>query len=87
MIGVILSLGMIIFQTTRPHIASLGKIPGKPHYKNIKRFEDLETRKDILIIRFDARLYYANTTYFLDNIKNLIYQKGDGLKRKEGARN
>ena len=30
LIGVVLSLAMIIFQTTKPHIATLGKIPERP---------------------------------------------------------
>ena len=80
LIGVILSIAMIIYQTTKPHIAVLGKIPGKPHYRNIERFKQLEERSDVLIIRFDARLYYANVSYFLETSKKLIQQKGDALK-------
>ena len=80
LVGVGLSLAMVIYQTTRPHIAVLGKIPGKPYYKNCDRFAKLEVRKDILITRFDARLYYANVTYFMDEIKQMIQQKGADLK-------
>lgn len=80
LIGIALSLARIVYQTTKPHIAVLGKIPEKPYYKNVNRFEDLEVRKDILIVRFDARLYYANVSYFLDELKLLIAEKGDNLK-------
>lgn len=80
LIGVGLSLVMIIFQTTKPHVASLGKIPGSPHYKNIDRFDNLEDRKDILIVRFDARLYYANISYFQEEMEQRITAKGKALK-------
>jgi len=80
LIGVVLSLAMIIYQTTQPHVANLGKLPGKPYYRNINRFDDLEIRKEILIVRFDARLYYANVAYFLEELKQRIDEKGAELK-------
>lgn len=80
LVGVLLSLGAIIYKTSLPHIAILGKIPGKPYYRNIDRFDELETRSDILIIRFDARLYFANVEYFMAQMERAIEEKGDELK-------
>lgn len=79
-IGVILSLAMIIFRTTKPHIAELGKVPGTSLYRNIYRFKEVTDRPDLLIIRFDAQLYFANINYFADKIEELSAQKGDSLK-------
>ena len=58
----------------------LGRIPGIEFYKNIDRFDQLEQRKDILIFRFDAMLYFANTTYFMDTIEALVERAGKDLK-------
>lgn len=80
LIGVALSLGIIIFRTTMPHFAVMGKLPGKPHYKNVNRFDDLEVRPDVLIMRFDARLYFANVNYFKEKIEQQIEEKGPALK-------
>ncbi len=80
LIGVVLSLGLIIFRTTQPHTAVLGKIPGKPHYKNIDRFHHLEVRDDVLIFRFDARLYFANVSFFKEKVETEILAKGKTLK-------
>ena len=80
LIGVALSLGIIIFRTTMPHFAVMGKLPGKPHYKNVNRFDDLEVRPDLLIMRFDARLYFANVNYFKEKIEQQIEEKGPALK-------
>ncbi len=79
-IGVVLSLAMIIFRTTRPHIAELGKVPGTHFYRNVNRFEQVEERKDLLIFRFDAQLYFANTSFFRDSLEELVTEKGTALK-------
>jgi len=79
-IGVILSLAMIIFRTTRPHVAALGKVPNSHFYRNLNRFEELEERKDLLIYRFDAQLYFANTNFFKDSLEEFVSQKGADLK-------
>ncbi len=80
LIGVVLSLAMVIYQISRPHLAELGKIPGKPYYRNIARFEQLEVREEILIIRLDARLHYANVNYFREQVEKMIAQRTKPLK-------
>jgi len=79
-IGVILSLAMIIFQTTRPHVAELGKVPNSHFYRNLDRFNQLEDRADLLIFRFDAQLYFANCNYFRDSLETYVARKNKGLK-------
>ena len=79
-LGVVLSLAMVVFRTTRPHAARLGKVPGSSFYRNVERFEGLEDRPDLLVIRFDARLYFANLNHFRRLIDDWIEEKGDGLQ-------
>jgi len=40
----------------------------------------LEDSEHILIVRFDARLFYANSAVFYDTLWELIEEKGDQLK-------
>ncbi|MFK5982410.1 MAG: solute carrier family 26 protein [Flavobacteriaceae bacterium] len=80
LIGVVLSLGMLIYKSTKPHIAVLGKVPNTHFYRNRKRFKDVEIDEDILIIRYDAQLHFANTTYFKDKLQEFSAYKGDKLK-------
>lgn len=79
-IGVLLSLAIIIFRSSRPHFAQLGKVPGTHFYRNVDRFDHVEERNDLLIVRFDASLYFANTNYFADNLEAMIEKKGKTLK-------
>ena len=80
LIGVVLSLSMVIYRTSIPHVASLGKVPGTSLYRNLSRFSNLEEREDLLIVRFDAQLYFANLNYFKDTIETLAQKKGESLK-------
>ncbi len=79
-LGVVLSLAMVIFKTTYPHVAILGQVPGTHFYRNVNRFENVSERDDLLIVRFDAQLYFANVSFFKDKIEELINEKGDKLR-------
>ncbi|RJG19212.1 SulP family inorganic anion transporter [Massilia cavernae] len=58
-IGVVLSMGTLIWRASRPHIAVLGRIAGTEHFRNIDRYP-AETRPDILMLRIDANLFFGN---------------------------
>ena len=78
--GVLLSLAMIIYKTSRPHVAVLGNIPDTNIYRNIDRYDEVIEREDTLIIRFDAQLYFANTAYFREVIERLVNERTPKLK-------
>lgn len=78
--GIGLSLAMMIFHSTRPHVAELGRIPNTSHYRNIRRFQEVEIRDDVTILRFDAQLYFANANYFSETIEDYKNRKKDTLK-------
>ena len=69
-VGVGLSIGVLVFKQMRPHFAELGKIEGV--FRNVKRFENAVVREDILIVRFDASVNFANHRFLNSSIKNLI---------------
>lgn len=79
-IGVILSLVMLIYNSTKPHVAVLGNIPGTHFYRNIDRFNDVITCKNILIVRFDAQLHFANISYFKSILEEFSNEKGEDLE-------
>lgn len=79
-IGAILSLVVVIYQTSKPDVIKLGKVPGASYYKNLSRFKKLEERDDLLIVRLDARLYYANVDHFTQTIKKMVEEHTGELK-------
>ncbi len=77
--GVLLSLGLVIFRSTYPHTAVLGKLPETNYYRNLHRFPEAIERQDMIIFRFDSQLYFANIQYFLDTLNDLVNKKGTNL--------
>ena len=73
--GVIASLLVVLHQTSRPHSAIEGRLPGTTTYRNLKRNPDAETVPHIAIFRLDASLYFANVSYFKDQLRGIIKDK------------
>lgn len=78
--GVSISLIMLIYRTTQPHIAVLGRLKGTNDFRNVGRFEEIDVRDDVLVLRHDAQLYFANVTHFIDAVKKEVELKGAPLK-------
>jgi len=69
--GIIISIGLYLHRSSQPHIAVVGQVGNSEHYRNIKRYK-VKTDKEILAIRVDENLYFANTNYLEDNIMGLV---------------
>ncbi|MBT8273030.1 MAG: STAS domain-containing protein, partial [Bacteroidia bacterium] len=65
---------------TRPHTARLAKVPNTRFYRNIERFDNLELNEEILIYRFDAQLFFANSDFFVDKLYEYEKLKKERLK-------
>ncbi|MBL1407022.1 MAG: sodium-independent anion transporter [Hyphomicrobiales bacterium] len=76
--GVVLSILLHLYKTSRPHIAEVGLVPGTEHFRNIER-HDVETSASILSLRIDESLYFANARYLEDLIQDRV-TKGCALQ-------
>ena len=80
-IGVLFSLLLMVYRTSKPHFAVLGNIKNSEYYKNIDRFGDeVLVREDLLIVRFDSQLYFGNAVYFRKQLLKHIDSKGEALR-------
>jgi len=79
-VGVILSLLAVIYRTTKPHLAILGQVPGTNYYRNIDRFGTLKEPEGLLLLRFDAQLYFANTNFIQEKIEDQLSRRGKNLE-------
>ena len=70
-LGVVLSLATLIWRTSRPHIAVIGKIPGSEHFRNVERHH-VETLPEVLMLRIDADLFFGNVDAVTDHLENLL---------------
>ncbi|HAS47413.1 MAG TPA: sodium-independent anion transporter [Microscillaceae bacterium] len=78
--GVILSLLVMVYKTTKPHVAILGAFRNSHEYRNVERFEGLVVREDILILRYDASLYFANVNHFRQTIRTEVAKRDGKLQ-------
>jgi SulP family sulfate permease len=72
-IGLAASLLLVVYQSSRPHLASLGHVPGVPGaYSALDRHPESEAIPGILIFRLDAPIYYANALTVRERAKTLL---------------
>ena len=69
--GVILSILLHLYHTSRPHIAEVGLVPGTQHFRNIRRHE-VCTDPMLLTMRVDESLYFANARYLEDKVLDRV---------------
>lgn len=72
-VGVSLSLLFFLWHTSHPHIAVVGRLPGTEHFRNVKRF-DVETTPNIMTVRIDENLFFANARVLEDYVLTLVSQ-------------
>jgi len=65
--GVLLSIALFLYKTSRPHVAEVGLLPGTQHFRNILRY-NVQTSPRLLTLRVDESLYFANSRFLEDYI-------------------
>ena len=71
MIGGGLALLLFLYRTSRPHIAVLGRVAGTEHFRNVNR-RTVETWPNLLFIRIDENLYFANVPRVEAELQRLV---------------
>jgi SulP family sulfate permease len=69
--GVVLSLVLFLWRTSRPHMAIVGQVGYTEHYRNVLRHE-VRTDPEILLLRVDENLYFANTAYLETRVQEIV---------------
>jgi len=69
--GVGLSVLLFLYDTSRPHVAEVGQVPGSEHFRNVLR-HDVQTDPAVLSLRVDQSLYFANARFLEDYIYDRV---------------
>ena len=64
-LGILVSLILYLRRTSQPHIAEVGRYGETDHFRNIER-HSVSTCPQVLMIRIDENLYFANSRYLED---------------------
>jgi sulfate permease, SulP family len=74
--GAIVALSLHLWHTSRPHIAIVGRLGESEHFRNVLRY-DVKTSPQVLAIRVDASLYFANAKYMENFLSREISDRLD----------
>ena len=72
--GVVLSLLLYIWRTSQPNIAVVGRVPETGEFRSSTR-HTVETWPEILLVRVDENLYFANVGYVWDIVAHEIQRR------------
>lgn len=70
-IGIGLTLAALLWRSSRPHIAVVGRVPGTEHFRNVAR-HSVETDDNILALRVDENLHFGNAVPIDERIRSEI---------------
>lgn len=80
LLGIAASVVAIMYRISRPNVAVLGHLPGTQTFGDFERHEEARTLEDILILRVDASLSFANSEYLRDFILQRTLPQEGGPK-------
>lgn len=75
-IGVAVTVLTFLRRSSRPHIALVGQIEGNQHFRNIQRHK-VQTFNNLLLIRIDENIIFANASYIIDFIEKQVSAQQD----------
>lgn len=74
--GVALSLLLHLYNTSRPHFALVGQVPGTYHFRNVNRHA-VVISDTVLTVRIDESLYFANARFLEDTVYCMLSNRPD----------
>ena len=72
MIGILLSIGWLIYISATPHMQVLGREPGTQVFRGVDDHPDSETYPGLLVLRFDAGLFFASADALEDRLDRAL---------------
>lgn len=70
-VGVVVTIGLFLWRTSRPHVAIVGRLGQSETYRNVLR-HPVKTCPHVVAMRVDESLYYANTKFLEDTVLRTI---------------
>ena len=70
-IGVAMSLAVLVWRSSHPHMALVGRVPGTEHFRNIERHQ-VEVFPGLIALRIDESIYFANSQLIAEKIEGLL---------------
>jgi high affinity sulfate transporter 1 len=80
-IAILLSLANFVRIQWRPHSTELGEVPGIQGYHDLERHPEGELIEGLLIVRYDAPLFFANAPDFARRLAEMVRRADRPIER------
>ena len=74
MIGIVLSIGWLVYISATPQMQVLGREPGTQVFRGVDDHPESETYPGLLVLRFDAGLFFASSDALVERLIDLHHQ-------------
>jgi MFS superfamily sulfate permease-like transporter len=61
--GMVVSIVLLVYRTSRPRVAVLGRVPGAGTFTDVARHPENEQTPGVVIVRIDGEVYFANAQH------------------------
>lgn len=82
--GILLAVGLnlldIVYRLSRPSASVLGPVEGSSRWRAVPAEQAAESEPGLLVLRYDAPLFYANAEFVLDHVQSSVKQRGEQLR-------
>jgi sulfate permease, SulP family len=79
-IAMVASLLLVVYRSTRSSVTVLGELAERPgHFGSVALNPGARELPDVLVLRFDASVYYANASTNVREIKSLVSERSSPL--------
>jgi sulfate permease, SulP family len=73
--GVLISLLLLLYRTSRPPVAELGRVPGASgHFSDLDRHPENQRVDGVAVLRIEGGLYFANATPLAAEIRSTAHR-------------
>jgi len=77
LVGVVASLGLLVYRMSRPHVAEMGRLPGSRSFRNVNRHPEAVRPEGVAVLRIDASLTFANAQLLRDRVRGFLHPPKD----------
>ena len=68
-IGAIFTLFLLVNKSSHPSIVQMGYVKNEKTFRNVERYPEAITSDEVLILRVDSSLHFANISYIEEKIR------------------
>jgi SulP family sulfate permease len=73
--GAIFTFLLLLSRMSKPNINEIGYLENEKIFRDVKRFPDAQTFADLIMVRIDSSIHFANIAYLEEKIKGFLTLK------------